>query len=746
MSNINLPIITATEINTGFSRGFSLSSYRGVRVYSLDTNTEKILPQSPGSISYSDFINKIVPQANYPLPDVIFSSQVQNVSAFIGQGTALFAVTVSANYKLNEWPSTEPNPTGTGISYQWQYSTDGGTTWIDDGTNSRTYSISAILVNNGVRVRVKVTAFVLAPLVEGGSSFPIVSATETSRVATLSVTELVLDNPDVVFTKSLTGSSIVIKTEANGGGGVTVAGNGSMSFGSSSPWYTAYPTVPSWRTPRTNNSVYTWYYRTSSSASQQVLTNGTLTGVTVSADQTITFTNLVNTAYDGYQFRLGVTATTTVSNPGDTLTDTAYSNWATLLVDSVQEQNLATLTSIASNGPVTDRLSTNSAGPTFTLRSVNAVGKTVRFDSTNATGQLVGLVISPAILQPTDLQQDDDFTVTSNQMTFGLAQNKQPGLLRKLRTWAPSTESITVSGSGSDWQNGSQVVGTTYQILNDAFSGSVTGGQSFHEGTPIVNNVIGSDVVNATTTSWTWQLAGFSVGANPAINDVSASSGSFGFSYSGSVTTGNYVGRVQIPTLKNPANPTSGIKETKKTGTLNIFDSQGVLFSSRQITITKYPEDTAVLPTLINGYVDTTSNTNRIATTFFKTGIGTSAAQNRGVPPNIKTFEWAIGGIPEADQDSWRVTFGTPNVNVVTSGTRYQATMVSGFFGIAPFMDLTLNVPLNADRIPLNGSRVEVTGTVVVNITNIANPAVNDSLNLTMRLFLPARNPDGTLK
>lgn len=715
--------ITGTAINELFGRGNSISAYSGMPVYDVELEQTRRIPRLPKRISYSDFLNKAIPIDPYPSPVITITKQPKNKFEGFNTGNTQFTVQVSVDWQQSDWPTSRPAPTNFVTEYQWQVSTNGGTSWSDTGTNSNQLTVSTVNSNDNNLYRVAISAELRAPDSDS-IEIAVASTTVQSQTAKLNLSTVVYDPPAVSFFQTLRNETLVIEKDA--AGIVTQDASGSVDFsGTGTPYSVVWPSIPASRNGGRSVS-YEWQFNFGSGTGFITLTSSSLPSVSLNQNRNVNFTNIDDRNYDDYHFRLKVTATQTLVSPSETLSTVAYSNTARLTVNETVD-NQATLLSVATNGPVTDRLDQNSSGPTFTLRTSKAVGKQVYITSSNNTGQ-IGQV----------LQSGFNLTVTSDVMTFGLGSNGSTGLLGKLRDWRPTGDTIMVQTVGAGWEPAS--VNDNYTILNDNFSGSLSRvSRSVDEGQDITGSVMATDLQN---TNWSWELAGFSVGGNSSSNDVPSASGSLPLTFQGQPRFGNYVGTFSIPTWKDPGNPTSGERTVKSTGTLRIRNQAGTLFAQRSITINEFTSVPSV-PSIISSRNESVSNSSYIISTFYTDGSATSSWKNPSY--SVKNFTW--GTIPLAEVGEWLIFFRgtTQNIagyNSLTVNTDAGSSVDGGKF----FRTKITGVPLTRGGQPIVPQDTAITTNTIARVYNKFDNTINDEFTIQHYIFISARYPDGTFK
>jgi hypothetical protein len=464
-------------------------------------------------------------------------------------------------------------------------------------------------LNRLVQVRVLVTASILAPLRQGESSVQVVSVTESSRVATISRTQSppVFDLPVVIFDKTFLSRTLTVTV--NELGQLLAPASGNMTFDvtdlNQKGYRVLWPTIPADRAG-TRVVTFSWEWTEGLVVSPAISQSGTLQNnpldkVSNVEDRYITFTNLGDTAYDGYSFRLKVTATQNLINPPAQLVGQGSSNSADLVVLTQTETTLATLVSLTvspantfnpvpPNVTVIDRLSAPQVGPLWRLTTSNAVGKTLRIQTTNNSEQMVP-ENAPGPIPVTALRQAFDLTVFGDVMDIGLAFGGSSGLLSQDARWMPETETITVTALEANGWN-PRVINQNFRILNDQFKGTLTPDTNIVvlEGEPVTGTVVATDLPNGSVVQWSWVVGGgFSIGNDPLVNDFTLTDDRFGFVFQGDNRNGRYVGSFSIPTIKNPINPSTGsVRVVKSQGTLTIRDVNGTIFAIRSVTIEKW--------------------------------------------------------------------------------------------------------------------------------------------------------------
>lgn len=384
-----------------------------------------------------------------------------------------------------------------------------------------------------------------------------------------------------------------------------------------------FPETPPGRGPATNTTDVVWQYRENANSTWKPFTS--LPGITVS-DTGVTASNLQNDSYDGYQFRMVVTATQVLNNPTETIVEQKMTNPATLtvneqiVIDDPQEPTTTPsprIISVSSTGTVTDDLPNGGLGPAFVLRTANAIGRTVNFSVTNNTGQFSGgqLVSSGSI------------RVTADTMTVfpRSSQSLGRGRTRGIRKRMPTSDVFSVVGSGSGWAT--PTASANFTVLNgeQEITSSISPGTSIDEGDSWTVNVNAANVPEGT---WSWITRNFTQGT-----DVSSTGASFTMGYSGTLTGGSISGSFNVNTLSDPNS------FSNKTGIIEVRNAGSTLY--RQFGVNIRNTDT-VTPNI------SLSNISRNIITDYRptSTYSGSATLNRNGSSSFGFGQWG-SGIPD---------------------------------------------------------------------------------------------------
>ena len=121
---------------------------------------------------------------------------------------------------------------GSGLSYQWQVSTDGGGTYTDiSGATSATYSVTAATTLNGYRYRVIVTSASCAT--PSTSNAAILTVNALPAITTQPASATLCAGSSVTFTAAATGTAIAYQWQLSTDGGTTftdIAGATSATY------------------------------------------------------------------------------------------------------------------------------------------------------------------------------------------------------------------------------------------------------------------------------------------------------------------------------------------------------------------------------------------------------------------------------------------------------------------------------------------------------------------------------------
>lgn len=157
------------------------------------------------------------------------TAQPQNVNVCAGS-TATFSVTA----------------TGTGITYQWQVSTDGGVTYSDiSGATASSYTINPVTLGmNNNRYRCVVSGTCTPPAVSNGA---ILTTATSIIITTQPVNSTICEQTNTSFTVAATGSGLVYQWQVSTDGGATYTNvtNGGVYGGATAATLTITTAPPS---------------------------------------------------------------------------------------------------------------------------------------------------------------------------------------------------------------------------------------------------------------------------------------------------------------------------------------------------------------------------------------------------------------------------------------------------------------------------------------------------------------------
>src|SRR5690606_25002455 len=137
----------------------------------------------------------------------------------VGTPAAITAQPAAVTGCSGEGASFSVTTTGTGVTYQWQQSTDGGSTWSDiSGATSSTHNINNVATSdNGNRYRVLVTG--CAGVITSNAAT--LTVNETVSITTQPASVNVCSGGDGVFNVVAIGSSPTYQWQVSTDGGAT---------------------------------------------------------------------------------------------------------------------------------------------------------------------------------------------------------------------------------------------------------------------------------------------------------------------------------------------------------------------------------------------------------------------------------------------------------------------------------------------------------------------------------------------
>ena len=343
--------ISIGDVNSEFSLGNVLGSYKKLTHLDIDDGIVKDLPSTP--LKFSDFYNIVaIPEFPHNAP-TITTNGPRSLSVFSNTGKAIFRVQYDVDYGLDA--EGRPPIVSKVTQLQWYLSSDGGSSWsVIPGENKSTLAVPTDLAANGYKYRVEIYAYKTAAQDEFpydpdalGPVSIVVSTTKISDEVTLIVTTAPAVTPAV--TSTFTGSSIE-SVDVNRHflrDGVTpsqntTADNWQISFSS------AVQSVTSQTTPgRSPTQVTTYKLQESTTGAGGSYANVSLGDngdvfITENYSRSYLFSRFQNIDRNGNHYRMAVFSTVTYTGPSDTLTGVAYSSPVQLnmTLNDIVQQNI----------------------------------------------------------------------------------------------------------------------------------------------------------------------------------------------------------------------------------------------------------------------------------------------------------------------------------------------------------------------------------------------------------------------
>ncbi len=401
--------------------------------------------------------------------------------------TAVAAVTVNTVVAIGTPPQNEivlfnapanfsVVATGTGLTYQWQESTDGGSTWNNlanggnySGVTTASLDLATATTENGYRYRCIVTS--TSPCTPVTSSAAILTISSTSIDSQPAVQTICSNVGTASFSITTSGTaptSYQWQVSTNSGStwtdislettsslalsGLTIADNAKQyrcalnggTINSNGALLTVYnpPAIGTQPTNQTicsnatsggfsvvatgSNLTYLWEVSTNGGSTWATVTGSNVSGITSSA---LAFTSVTN-AMDGYKYRVTVSG----SAPCSALT----SDVVTLSVTG-----LSVASSVTSNSCLTDAF-TLTVTPTTSVTSM-----TYSWSSTAGTGASTAVTTNPASITPTAAGGPYLYTLTAIAGSCNLTSTKSVTVNAKPVITTATASPATVCSGGS---------------------------------------------------------------------------------------------------------------------------------------------------------------------------------------------------------------------------------------------------------------------------------------------------------